>query len=131
MKEEVIAFSHLKSKLNAASKRRPEKPLPMPFELPLNYPPIVMADLEQNKLCGRARAKFIASIASAIFKYKNYPTTDEYNHVGQQIIKKYSFLKSSSGSGYVSMSCYATPERKMVGGREEGREGWREGGRHG
>ena len=108
VKEEVVvisAFSHLKSKVSAASKKRLEQPLPMPFELPLNYPAIVMADLEQNKLCGRARAKFINSISSAMFKYKNYPTGEEYNHVGAQIVKKYPFLKSSSGSGYVSILC--------------------------
>ncbi len=105
VKEEAVvvsAFSHLKIKLGATSGRRLEQPLPMPFELPHNYPTIVMVDLEQKKLSGKARAKFIASISSAIFKYKGYPTRDEYNHVGAQIVKKYPFLRSSSGTGYVS-----------------------------
>ena len=74
----------------------------MPFELSLNYPVIVMVDLEQKKLSGKARAKFIARLSSAISKYKRYPTRDKYNHIGAQIVKKYPFLRSSSGSGYVS-----------------------------
>ena len=61
-----------------------------------------MDDLKLNRLSGGARAKFIASVCSAIFQYKSLPTTDEYNHVGEQIVKKYPFLKSKSGSGYVS-----------------------------
>ena len=96
------AFSHLHLKYRSETKRGLEKPLPMPFELPQNYPAIVMAGLNQCRLCGKARPKFIASIASAIFKYKNYPTSEEYHHIGAQIIKQYPFLKSSSGSGYVS-----------------------------
>ena len=76
----------------------------MPFELPRNYPAVVLADLEQSKLCGQARAKFIACIASAIFHHKCYPTKDEYDSVGREIIKKYPFLKSKSGSGYVNIS---------------------------
>ena len=104
VKEEAsnTAFTHLEKKLSSASKKKLEKPLPIPFELPYNYPPIVMADLTRNKLCGMARSKFISSVASAVFKYKCYPTAEEYSHIGSQIIKKYPFLKSSSGSGHVS-----------------------------
>lgn len=95
------AFSHLKK--YTVPKKKIEEPLPIPFELPHNYPAIVMSDLSQSKLSGKARTKFIASVASSIFKYKNYPTSEEYSHVGSQIIKKYPFLKSSSGSGHVSI----------------------------
>ena len=61
-----------------------------------------MDDLKLNRLSGGARAKFVASVCSAIFQYKSLPTKDEYNHVGEEIVKKYPFLKSKSGSGYVS-----------------------------
>lgn len=98
----TTAFSHIKSKVKSFTKKGQEEPLRMPFELPRNYPQVVMADLEQGKLSGKARAKFISSIASAIFKEKSYPLPSEYDHIGQVITAKYHFLKSSNGSGYVS-----------------------------
>lgn len=63
-------------------------------------------DLKQNRLSGRARAKFIGAVCSAIFSHKSFPTTEEYNHVGEQIVNQYPFLKSKSGSGYVSSINY-------------------------
>jgi len=87
-------FAHLK-----IEKR--EEPLPIPFELPRNYHKDVTEELSHNRLSGKARTKFIASVCSAIFKYKSFPTTPEYNHVADQIVEKYPFLKSKSGSGIV------------------------------
>ena len=93
------AFTHMKIVKNPKA----EEPLPNPFELPCNYPQDVMDELKQNRLSRRARAKFISNICSAaIFKYKSLPTSSEYNHVGEQIVKLYPFLKNKSGSGYVS-----------------------------
>ena len=80
-----------------------EKALPIPFELPCNYPKDVVDDLKEKRLSGRARAKFIGAVCSAIFSHKSFPTTDEYNHVGEQIVNQYPFLKSKSGSVYVSI----------------------------
>ena len=96
------AFSHFMPKVKTITKKDQESPLPKPFELPLNYPHIVMVDLKEHMLTGRARTKFIMSIASAIFRYKVYPTKEEYEHVGQRIVAKYEFLTSKSGNGYVS-----------------------------
>ena len=87
-------FAHLKIE-------KKEEPLPIPFELPTNYPKDVMEELSVNRLSGKARAKFIASVCSAIFIHKSLPTTTEYNHVGEQIINKYPFLKAKSGPGHV------------------------------
>lgn len=96
------AFGHLVKVPSIVSKKKLEPPLPTPFELPLNYPSIVMTGIAEKNLSGKARTKFISSIASAIFKYKSYPSSEEYSHVGSQIIKKYPFIKSRSGSGHVS-----------------------------
>jgi len=60
-----------------------------------------MAGLQNKRLNGQCRSKFIASICSAIFKYKALPTNDEYQNVARKIIEKYPFLKFKSGSGYV------------------------------
>ena len=101
-----LAFEHLKSKVRVASKRDLEPPLPMPFELPRNYPPIVMADLQKNILTSYSRPKFFSHIASAIFKYKSYPLTKELDHVSERIVQKYPFLKNRSG--YVSCASYVS-----------------------
>ena len=76
----------------------------MPFELPRSYPQEVQNDLCENRLTKRSRAKFIARICSAIFRYKAFPSTAEYNHVGEQIVKKYPFLRNKTGTGYISSS---------------------------
>ena len=63
-----------------------------------------MAELQKGMLSGSGKAKFIASIAAAIFRFKAYPTSQEYDNIGQQIITMYPFLRSSSGVGYVRFS---------------------------
>lgn len=83
------------------TKREPEPPLPIPFELPRNYKSNIMAELEKGFLSVNGKSKFIGSIAAAIFRHKSYPTKDEYSHVGEQIVSSYPFLRSSSGTGYV------------------------------
>ena len=88
--------------MRIATKKKQEPPLPIPFELPRNYKPEVMAGLEKNFFSGTVVTKFLAAVAAAIFRYKGYPTTAEYEHIGQQIIAKCPFLKRSSGTGYVS-----------------------------
>ena len=74
-----------------------------PFELPHNFPQIVTAGLEDRKLSGKARSKFLSCVAAAIYMKKCYPTSDEYRHIGDTIIKTYPFLKSLNGHGYVSI----------------------------
>ena len=90
---ESTSIYHLK----IVKKPKAEDPLPIPFELPRNYPQNVMDELKQNRLSGRARTKFIASICSAIFKYKSLPTTScrvQSCRVGEQIVKEYPFFKN-------------------------------------
>lgn len=79
-----------------------EPKLPVPFELPQNYPYIVESDMMKGILSGKSKTKFISSVAAAIFRFKSFPTKEEYDHVSQQIVTKYPFLKSSSGTSYVS-----------------------------
>ena len=75
----------------------PEQPLPIPFELPSNFQQKIMIGLEEQRLVGRARAKFITTIAEAMFRFKSYPTREEYQHVAMQIIKKWEFLGRQTG----------------------------------
>lgn len=74
-----------------------ECPLPIPFELPTNFQQKIMIGLEEQRLVGRARAKFITTIAEAMFRFKSYPTREEYQHVAMQIIKKWEFLGRQTG----------------------------------
>lgn len=98
--EKVCVISPFRPRV--ITKREPESKLPMPFELPRNYPAMVMTDLEKGMLTVKGKTKFISSVAAAIFRFKSFPEKHEYEHVGQVIISKYPFLKSSSGTGYVS-----------------------------
>ena len=82
------------------SKKKQESRLPRPFQLPVNFNPTIADALTNKSLCGKPRTKFISVIAEAIFRHKSYPTTEEYEHVAQQIVKKWPFL-NKSGS-YVS-----------------------------
>ena len=44
---------------------------------------MVQDGLNVGILTGKARTKFISSVASAVFWYKNYPTKEEYDHVAE------------------------------------------------
>lgn len=79
-----------------------EKPLPLPFPLPNNYPPLVTVALQNKQLNGKAMVKFITTIAIAIFHHKNYPTKEEKEHVARQCVKAFPFLEANCGSGHVS-----------------------------
>lgn len=80
-----------------------EKPLPVPFVLPSNYPPLVAAGLQAKHLTGKAMVKFITVVANSIFNHKSYPTREEKEHVARQCIRTFPFLEASSGSGHVSV----------------------------
>lgn len=63
---------------------------------------MVMAELKSGALSGKGMTKFISSVAAAIFRYKSFPTRQEYDLVASRIVSKYPFLRSSNGTGYVS-----------------------------
>lgn len=49
--------------------------------------------------------KFITSIAEAMYRFKSYPTKEQYDHVANQVVKKWPFLETRSGhvsTGHVS-----------------------------
>lgn len=77
-------------------------PLPSPFPLPQNYRADVAAALEAGQMTADTEKAFFSSIASAIFKYKKTPTTEDYIDVATVITQKYPFFKATSGKSYVS-----------------------------
>ncbi len=92
-KQLTMAFAHL-NQSTSFSKRKLEPPMKFSFELPHNFPQTVTEGLEDRKLSGKARSKFLSCVAAAIYMKKCYPTSDEYRHIGDTIIKTYPFLKS-------------------------------------
>ena len=82
------------------SKKKQEPRLPQPFQLPGNFNPTIAEALKSEMLSGKCRGKFLQVIADSIFRYKSYPTDDEYKHVAQQMVKKWPFL--SNGGNHVS-----------------------------
>jgi len=70
-------------------KKKQEPPLPNPFPLPVNYAPIVNDGMAKGKLTGKARTKFIATVASSIFGIKMSPSKVELAQVAKQIAAEY------------------------------------------
>ena len=62
-------------------------PLPSPFPLPQNYRADVTAALEAGQMTTDTEKAFFTSIASAIFKYKKMPTTEDYTDVEYPFFK--------------------------------------------
>lgn len=72
-------------------------PLPNPFPLPKNFPPVVALAMKEKKLTSKARAKFVTTLANAIFMLKSYPTSRELEDVSRAALKEWEFLGSKSG----------------------------------
>lgn len=83
--------------LKRATQRKQESPLPKPFPLPQNFIPAVAFALQEKKLTGKTRAKFVTALANSVFIYKSYPTSRELEDVCREVIKKWEFLGTSSG----------------------------------
>ena len=71
--------------------------MPNPFPLPKNYRADVAAVLEAGQMTTDTESAFFSSLASAIFKYKKMPTTEDSIDVASGITDKYPFLKATSG----------------------------------
>jgi len=94
----------LKSLPKTISKNKDQDvPLPNPFSLPKNYRSDVTAALETGQMTHETESAFLSAVASSIFKYKKYPTHEDYIDVAMCIIQKYPFMKNTKGKKpYVS-----------------------------
>ena len=77
-------------------------PLPDPFPLPKHYPCDVEVALKRGKMTTRERQKFLTEVASAMLRYKRYPSSEDRYCVARSIVDKYPFLKSKDAKPYVS-----------------------------
>lgn len=69
-----------------------EPPLPKPFPVPKNFPQAISLALANKNLTGNNRSKFLGIIAQSMYRFKNYPTEEEYIDVVQELVKKWPFL---------------------------------------
>ena len=89
---------------NPAKKRKIMKteddstPLPDPFPLPKHFPQDVEVALKRKKLSSKEKQRFISEVASAMLRYKRYPSREDYLCVARSIVEKYRFFKSSDGN---------------------------------
>ena len=73
------------------------------FALPSNFSPVVETAIQEQSMTVKTTTAFITAIARAMFALKRYPTSEEYNFVGERIVEKYPFLKAPLGNGYVRL----------------------------
>ena len=74
-------------------------PLPDPFPLPKHYPCDVEIALKRRKMSSREKQRLFSEVASAMLRYKRYPSSDDRYCVARS---KYPFLKSADAKPYVS-----------------------------
>ena len=83
-------------KLKRVTQCQQEQPLPNPFPLPRNFPPVVANALKERKLTSKSRAKFVTALENAVFMYKSYPMSRQLEDVAQQAIKQWEFAGTKS-----------------------------------
>ena len=76
-------------------------PLPDPFPLPKHYPCEVEVALKRGKMSIWERRRFLSEVASAMLRYKRYPSSEDRYCVARSIVDKYPFLKSNDAKPYV------------------------------
>ena len=96
----------IKKKRNIAKHADDTTPLPDPFPLPKHYPVDIESALQRKCMSQRHKRQFMSEIASAMLRFKTYPTREDYVTVARSIIHAYPFLKSPAGKPYVSFFVY-------------------------
>ena len=79
-----------------------EKPLPDPFPLPHNFRTDVEVALKTGEMTRETTKSFFSTVAGSILTFKRYPTKEEFIRIATDIVRKYPFLRSSTGSPTVS-----------------------------
>ena len=100
-RKDAVAVAEERKPFKVAKLESDNVPIPDPFPLPEHYRSDVEAALKAGKMTSETRSCFISSIASAMLRYKLYPTRDDYISVALTITRKYPFLKSTTGTAYV------------------------------
>ena len=84
-------------KLKRITQHKQEPPLPNPFPLPSNFPPMVAPALKGKTQTSKTRAKSVSVLANAVLMHKSSPTSRELEDVARAAMKKWEFLGTKSG----------------------------------
>ena len=90
----------------AIRSRGSEKPLPDPFPLPLNFRSDVEVALRTGRMTRETNKAFFSSVAGCMLSFKRYPMKEEFIRIATDIIRKYPFMRSQTGSPTVSTYLY-------------------------
>jgi len=105
---DVPAITPKKAGVKGRRKKTEEDriPLPDPFPLPEHYPYNIEVALKNKQMTKTTKGKFLTEVASAMFRYKYFPTHDDYVNVARCIVTKYPFMKPTDLEPYVSLYKY-------------------------
>ena len=76
--------------------------LPDPIPLPNHYPATIETALKRGDMAYNEKRGFYSEVASAMLRFKRYPSYDDYMCVARSITSKYPFLKSKCEKPYVT-----------------------------
>ena len=76
--------------------------------MPVHFSQDVTECLSSGKMTKETLNAFLSGVASHIFQIKSKPSREDLINVSRAIIVKYPFLRSPTGSPYVSMVAITT-----------------------
>lgn len=95
-------LSVAKSKKASSRELESHLHLPDPFPLPQNFRSDVEVALKAGQMTRETNKSFFSFLAGSILNFKRYPTKEELTRVATEVIRKYPFMKSPTGSPIVS-----------------------------
>ena len=79
---------------------------PNPYTVPVHFSRDVTECLTTGKMTKDTQNRFLSAVASHVFQIKKNPSTEDMINISQAIITKYPFMRSPTGSPYVSIPLY-------------------------
>ena len=80
----------------------PDVQFPDPYIVPVHFSQDVIESLAIGKMTKDTQNRFLSGVASHVFQIKRKPSTEDMINVSRAIIAKYPFMRSPTGSPYVS-----------------------------
>ena len=72
------------------------------FTIPSKWRPSIMKAIEEKKLTPEIRNEVVRDLVTHMYGYVEKPTSSFCKFVAQRLILKYSFMRDTKGTGYVS-----------------------------
>lgn len=78
-------------------------PFPDPYVLPVHFSQDVIECLNTGTMSKETQSAFLSGVASHVFQIKRKPSKEDLINVSRAVIVKYPFMRSPTGSPYVSL----------------------------